>query len=192
MVALREHSPRFTPEEYFIWEEQQKCKYEYIDGEVYAMTGGSLNHSEIATNFCAILKTHLRGSGCRVLNSDAKVNIHQSNDYVYPDLSVTCDERDRSTTKFISYPCLVVEVLSPSTEAYDRGNKFKLYRQSSSLREYILISTDEIAIDLYRKNDRGEWQIINYVAGESIELQSVNLTFEVDQVFEDITFNDDE
>lgn len=192
MIAARENSAQFTPEEYFTWEEQQEYKHEYIDGEVYAMTGGSINHSEIATNFCFLLKTHLRGGGCRVLNSDARINIQESNHYVYPDVSVTCDERDRTTTKFISHPCLIVEVLSPSTEAYDRGNKFKLYRLSSSLQDYVLVNSNEMSIDLYRKNDLGEWQIINYVAGDSIDLQSVNLTFDIEQVFEGISFTDGE
>ena len=114
MLAAREHFPRFTPEEYFAWEERQEVKHEYIGGEVYAMTGGTINHSEIAMSFGSLLKTHLRGGGCRVLTSDARVNIQESNDYVYPDVSVTCDDFDRTTTQYISHPCLIVEVLSPT------------------------------------------------------------------------------
>ena len=128
MIAARESFPRFTPEEYFEWEELQEIRHEYFDGEVYAMTGGTLNHSEIAVNFGSLLKAHLRGGRCRLLNGDARVNIYNSNKYVYPDLSVTCNEQDRHKTKFISHPCLVAEVLSPDTEAYDRGDKFALYR----------------------------------------------------------------
>jgi Uma2 family endonuclease len=138
VIAVRDNSPRFTPAEYFAWEEQQLERHEYINGEVYAMSGGTINHSDIAGNFLSLLKAHLRGSGCKALNSDARVNILESSHYVYPDLSVTCDERDKSTTQYITYPCLVVEVLSSSTEAYDsstktlcdRGNKFKLYRRN--------------------------------------------------------------
>jgi Uma2 family endonuclease len=118
MIAVIEHPPRFTPEEYFAWEEKQPVRHEYINGEVYAMSGGTINHSEIALNFGSLLKNYLRGSGCRTLNSDARVNTVASSNYVYPDVSVTCDERDKNTPQYIT-PCLIVEVLSSSTEAYD-------------------------------------------------------------------------
>ena len=192
MIAVRESFPRFTPEEYFEWEEQQEIRHEYFDGEVYAMTGGTLNHSEIAINFISLLKAHLRGGKCRLLNGDARVNIYNSNKYVYPDLSVTCNERDRNNTKFISHPCLVAEVLSPNTEAYDRGDKFALYRLEPSLQDYVLVSANKIAIDIYTKDERGKWDIINYRSGELVELASINLTFSIEQVYEDIIFNADE
>jgi Uma2 family endonuclease len=192
MVTAQEHFPRFTPEEYFAWEEQQLHRHEYIDGEVYAMSGGSINHSNIAMNFGTMLKNHLKGSGCKTLNSDARVNIFESNNYIYPDLSVTCDERDKTTPQYINYPCLIVEVLSPSTEAYDRGNKFKLYRRNPCLRDYVLVDSNKMAIDLYRKDDSGNWYILNYEVGDSIDLQSINLTFSIEQVYEDIEFIVDE
>jgi Uma2 family endonuclease len=188
MIAVREKFPRFTPEEYFAWEEQQELRHEYIDGEVYAMTGGTLNHSEIAMNFGFLLKTHLRKGGCRVLNSDARVNIHNSNDYVYPDLSVTCHEEDRNNTNFINHPCLIIEILSPTTEAYDRGDKFTMYRRSPSLQDYVLVNADKIAIDIYQKDERGKWEILNYRLGDSIKLESIDLTFPIDQVYEEIVF----
>jgi Uma2 family endonuclease len=188
MVAAREYSPQFTPDEYFAWEEQQEFKHEYIDGEVYAMSGGTTNHSEIASNFNFLLKAHLRGGNCRVLNSDARVSIQASNNYVYPDVSVTCDERDRNNAQFISNPCLIVEVLSSSTEGYDRGKKFEMYRRSNSLREYVLVSTERVEIDLFRKDDRGEWKFISYAPGDMVELESINLTFPIEQLFEGIVF----
>jgi Uma2 family endonuclease len=188
MVAARENFPRFTPEEYFAWEEQQLERHEYINGEVYAMSGGTVNHSDIAGNLLILLKTHLRGSGCKTLNSDVRVNIVESTNYVYPDISVTCNERDKSTTQYITYPCLIVEVLSPSTEAYDRGNKFRMYRQNPSLQEYVLVDADAVAIELFRKNDGDNWQIINYQLGDLVELKSVNLTFPIEDVYEGIVF----
>ena len=188
MIAAREHFPRFTPEEYFDWEEQQLERHEYIDGEVYAMSGGTQNHSDIALNFGSLLKNHMRGSGCKTFNSDLRIKIFESNKYVYPDLSVTCDNRDKSTPQYITHPCLIVEVLSPSTEAYDRGDKFRMYRRNPSLRDYVLVHTDKIAIDLYRKDEAGNWNIINYEAGEAIELRSINLTYSIEQVYEDIEF----
>jgi Uma2 family endonuclease len=189
MIATKENFPRFTPEEYFAWEEQQQCRHEYIDGEIYAMTGGTLNHSEIAMNFGFLLKAHLRGGGCRVLNSDARVNILRSTDYVYPDISVTCDERDKTTSQYITYPCLIVEVLSPSTEAYDRGNKFRMYRRNLSLRDYVLVDTKEMAVEIYHQEEDNKWDILNYNAGDLVELKSVDLMVSIEQIYEDIVFD---
>lgn len=121
MIAAKENSPHLTPEEYFAWEEQQLEKYEYIDGEVYAMGGGTVNHGRIAIRFTAMLDAHLENSSCIIGNSDIKVNIVDTQNYTYPDASVTCDERDKATTQYITYPCLIIEVLSDSTEAYDPG-----------------------------------------------------------------------
>jgi Uma2 family endonuclease len=196
MVALTDNFPKFTPEEYFAWEEQQLERHEYMDGEVYAMSGGTIDHGSIALNFGSLLKIHLRGRGCKTLNSDCRVSIVGSNKYVYPDISVTCDDRDKTTTQYITYPCLIIEVLSPSTEAYDRGNKFKMYRQNPSLQEYVLVSTDAVEIELFRKSDGDNWKIINYQAGDIVELKSVNLTvplakplsMRIEQIYEDISF----
>ncbi len=188
MVAVKDNSPRFTPEEYFAWEEQQLEKHELIDGEVYAMTGGTVNHSQIAVKFISLLDNHLSGSGCKTLNSDCRVNIVESNNYTYPDLSVTCDDRDKTTTKYITYPCLIVEVLSDSTEAYDRGGKFRMYRQNPILQDYVLVSSEKIEIDLYHKTESGSWEIINYQAGDTIDLKSINLTFPIERIYEGIEF----
>lgn len=122
-----------------------------------------------------------------VLNSDARVEVQRSMQYVYPDVSVTCDRQDLSNTNFISHPCLIVEVLSPSTEAYDRGGKFKLYRRSSSLQDYVLVSADKIELDLYRKSGE-KWEILNYFAGDLVELESINFTFPIEQLYQGIKF----
>lgn len=190
MIAVREEFPKLTPEEYFTWSEQQQLRYEYINGEVCAMTGGTVNHSEIAIKFAIVIGTHLRGRGCRVLGSDARVNIHESDDYVYPDLTVTCDQRDRNSTKFVSYPCLIAEVLSPTTEAYDRGDKFFMYRRFPSLRDYVLVRTDQVAIDVFNKDDQGKWDIINYRSGDVVELKSIDLNFLIEEIFEGLIFEE--
>jgi Uma2 family endonuclease len=188
MIAAKEQFPRLTPEEYFAWEEQQEEKHEYFDGEVYAMSGGTLNHSRIAVNMTTLLDNHLADGGCQVLNSDARIKIQRSEKYVYPDVSVTCDDLDRDTTQYITHPCLIVEVLSPSTEAYDRGKKFKLYRQSPSLVDYVLVNADEIEIDVFRKNERGRWEEISYGAGDLVELESIDFKFQIDRVYRGIKF----
>jgi Uma2 family endonuclease len=188
MVAAREQLPKLTPEEYFAWEEQQEVKHEYFDGELFAMSGGVPNHSLIAVNLTILIGNHLDNSGCQVFNSDARIKVENANKFVYPDLNVSCDERDRGAEQFISYPCLIIEVLSPSTEAYDRGNKFELYRRSSTLREYVLVSVDKIAIDLYRKDDLNRWQAIYYREGDTVELESIDLTFPIERIYRQIEF----
>lgn len=153
------------------------------------MSGGTVNHSRIALKFGALLDNHLSGGACQTANSDCRVNIVESNDYTYPDISVTCDDRDKTTTKYITYPCLIIEVLSNSTEAYDRGGKFRMYRQNPILQDYVLVSSEKIEIDLYRKTESGSWEIINYQAGDTIELKSVNLTFPIERIYEGISLN---
>jgi Uma2 family endonuclease len=190
MIAVKDRFLKLTPEEYFIWEEQQLLRHEYLNGEVYAMSGGTQNHGRIASNIIFILKGHLRGGGCQVGNSDCRVNIFETKDYVYPDVSVTCDERDRTAIQAIQYPCLIVEVLSPSTANYDRGDKFRMYRRNPSLQDYVLVDAEKIAIDLYRKNDRGNWEIFNYQSGDNINLQSISLSFPIESVYEDIIFEE--
>jgi Uma2 family endonuclease len=183
MIAAKENPPQLTPEEYFAWEEKQLEKHEYIDGQVYAMSGGSKNHSLISVRFITLFSNHLEGGGCETGNSDLRVNIVETTNYTYPDVSVTCDERDKTTTQYITYPCLIVEVLSKSTEAYDRGGKFRMYRNNPVLQDYLLVSSTSIEMDLYHKNDAGEWLIINYKEGDTIELKSINLNFAIEQVY---------
>jgi Uma2 family endonuclease len=189
MIAVSGNLPKLTPAEYFAWEEQQLCRHEYINGEVHAMSGGTQNHSRIALKFAALLDGHLADSSCRVFNSDCRVNIVATDDYTYPDVSVSCDRHDTTTVQYITYPCLIVEVLSDSTEAYDRGNKFFRYRQNPQLRDYVLVSSQEIAIDLYRKGDDDRWEIINYRTGDLVELRSVSLNFPIEQVYRGIDFS---
>ena len=190
MIAVKDKFPKLTPEEYFVWEEKQLLRHEYLNGEIYAMGGGTQNHGRIASNIIFIVKGHLRGGGCQVGNSDCRVNILETNDYVYPDVSVTCEDSDRTATQAIQYPCLIVEVLSPSTANYDRGDKFRLYRRNPRLQDYVLVDAEKIAIDLYRKNDRGNWEIFNYQSGDNIELRSINLSFPIESVYEDIVFEE--
>ena len=188
MIAAREQERYFTPEEYFAWEEQQLEKHELIDGRVYAMTGGTRNHSDIAGNFLLRIKPHLRGSGCKTYNSDCRVNILNTRNYTYPDLSVTCDRRDNSSPQYITYPCLIVEVLWDSTEAYDRGKKFEKYRRNPNLIDYVLVSSDEMAIDIYHRNDAGDWLILSYRSGDRVELKSIGLSLAIEQFYEEIVF----
>ncbi len=185
MIAVPQ-KPRMTLKEYFEWEVQQDCKYEYVNGEVYAMTGGTIPHSAIAVNLAAALRPHVRGRSCQVLSSDAKVAISESGPSFYPDVHVTCDPRDRGAIDAIRYPCIIVEVLSPSTESYDRGAKFAQYRQIESLREYVLISSDRINVEIFRLNERNKWELTPYAAGETVQLTSIDFECPIELLYEDV------
>lgn len=176
-----------TPQEYLEWEERQEIKYEYVNGEVFAATENNIPHNRIAVNLATAFKNHFRGTGCKVLMADAKVCVSEGS-FHYPDVVVTCDERDRQAIKFIQYPCLIVEVLSPGTEAYDRGGKFNHYRRIETLREYVLIDAQKVSVECFRLNDRGIWELHPYEEGD-VHLTSVNFRFPMSLVYEDVQFS---
>jgi Uma2 family endonuclease len=188
------NSQFMTPDEYLIWEAEQPIKHEYIDGEVYAMAGGTLPHNDIAVNLTSALRGALRGTGCKVRMSDAKVRISEKGPYFYPDLVVSCDQRDRVATDAICYPTLIVEVLSPSTAGYDRGDKFKFYRRFSTLQEYVLIDAEKVGVDCYRKDSLGKWVLTAYpedaadVENPVLELASIDFSCPLSLVYEEVEF----
>jgi len=197
---IAQHQPQLmTPQEYFDWEEQQPIKYEYINGEVFAMTGGILPHNSIAINLTSGLKNHLRGKGCKVFMADAKVGVSKNGPFHYPDLMVTCDIRDQTARQVIYHPCLIVEVLSPGTEGFDRGKKFRHYRQIETLKEYILIEADRMNVECYRFNEKGKWELTAYSVEESItnptelevQLTSVDFCLPISLLYEDVVFPED-
>ncbi|GGA24128.1 Uma2 family endonuclease [Okeania sp. KiyG1] len=185
--------PHLTPQEYLEWEVQQPLRYEYFNGEAFAMAGGTLPHADIALNLASLLREPLRGR-CKVRNSDAKVGITDEGPFTYPDLSISCDERDRTARQFIRYPCVIIEVLSPSTEAYDspsetlrdRGGKFALYRRLSTLQEYVLVSSETKTVEIFRRDAVGEWRFIPYSEGDTIELMSLGITLSLNAIYEDV------
>jgi Uma2 family endonuclease len=183
-----------TVMEYLAWEAEQPLRHEYINGEVYAMTGGSLPHNDIAVNLTSALRNTLRGTGCKVRMADAKVRISERGPYFYPDLVVSCDERDRQATDAIAYPKLIVEVLSPSTAGFDRGDKFKFYRRLTTLQEYVLIDAEKVGVDCYRKTSAGKWELTAYPEGvedgENPTLELVSLDFQcpLALVYEEVIF----
>ncbi|MGK7878832.1 MAG: Uma2 family endonuclease [Crocosphaera sp.] len=190
MVAAKEHS-YMTPEEYLEWEEKQPLKYEYMDGEVYAMTGGTIPHNTIALNLASILKNYLRNKGCKIQINDVKVQVSEQGPYHYPDVVVSCDERDKKAFKFLQYPCLIIEVLSPSTEAFDRGKKFRNYRQIKTLKEYVLISADQKLIECFRINDQQVWELHSFSQNEQLKLDSLDFNCPVELIYEDVMLTDE-
>lgn len=181
-----------SPEEYLAGEEISPIKHEYIRGEVYAIAGANDAHVTISLNVASALKNDLRGSGCRVFIADMKASIEKANIFYYPDVMVTCDERDRATPTFKQYPCLIVEVLSKSTEAFDRGDKFADYQQIENLQEYVLINQKRQRVECFRRNAEGLWVLYTYTPGSEVHLASVNFHVSIDALYEDVTFTDSE
>ncbi len=189
MIALSESSP-LTPEEYLELEQKQDIKHEYIDGEIYAMAGASDVHVTIAGNIFALLRNHVRGSNCRVYISDMKVRLETLNRFYYPDVLVTCDSKDQETNTYKCYPKLIIEVLSDSTEAFDRGDKFIDYQSLDSLEEYVLINTKQQRIECFRKNEQALWVLEVYHAQcETFMLKSINFQVNLTEIYEDVSFS---
>ncbi len=162
------------------WRELERTshdvKHEYIDGRIHAMSGGTRNHSRVSLNACFALENALASTGkrCYVYNSDAAIRI-SSKRYTYPDASVTCDERDSATDeREVNFPRVIVEVLSESTEAYDRGKKFGYYQACPHIQEYVLVDTEYQTIEIFRRTSH-VWTYQVYTPHEDVELTSIGI-----------------
>jgi Uma2 family endonuclease len=178
---------RISPEEYLVRERAAEYKSEYVDGEIRAVTGASPNHGRIVLNVGAALHAQLRGGRCEAFTNDLRVKVPGTDDYLYPDVVVVCgkvemeDEHDDSLLN----PTVVVEVLSPSTETYDRTKKWEKYRRISSLREYLLLAQDRPRVERYTRQGGGLW-LFGETAGtdEVLRLDSIGCTLALKDVYE--------
>ena len=176
-----------SPEEYLEGERVSPIKHEYRRGHVYAMTGAKNPHTIISSNLVRLLGNHLLNTPCLVLTSDIKVRLEEANCYYYPDVAVTCDERDISSMEdFILYPPLIIEVLSPSTASFERGDKFVDYQTASSLQEYVLITQSEIRIECFRLNESGNWVSQTYGQGDTVEFVSANFSCTTSEIYQKV------
>ena len=183
--------PRFAnAEDYLAWEELQPGKNEYVGGEVYAMVGARLTHNTVALNAYMWLRHALKGSPCRTFALDTKLQIAASGEHLYPDVMVTCDARDSEggEDRFIRYPWLVVEVLSDSTAAYDRGLKFELYRGLDTLSHYLVVEQDRPHADLFFKTATGQWVLQPVSQGEAMQIDRLGQPWPVVSLFDDVPF----
>lgn len=180
----------FSPEEYLSLERENTVQHEYRHGLVYAMAGGSDDHDELSLNLIELLRQQVRDRGCSVRSGNVKVNYADAFFY-YPDAFVTCDPRDLNDRYVKRYPKLIAEVLSPSTEQFDRGAKFEDYRQLESLEEYVLIAQEEMQVECRRrvKDERGErWETVVYGAGDRVMLQSVELEVAIEELYRGVSW----
>jgi len=186
-MPLAKETAHLSPEEYLEWEKGNDTKHEYVNGEVFALAGVKDAHVSLCVSLVSQLYAHLRGGPCRVYMADMKVSVETANTFYYPDIMVTCDQRDRETDYYKRFPALIVEVLSDSTAAYDRGGKFSAYRKLESLREYVLIDTFSMSVDCFRLDESTRhWVLYPFAAGETVELASVGFSVPIEALYENV------
>jgi len=179
---------RLSPEEYLAVERAAEERHEYADGEIYAMSGGTYEHSKIAGNIIRDLGIALLGRGCAVLTSDMRIHIAATNRYLYPDAAVVCGQplfQDNKRDTLLN-PKLCVEVLSDSSEAYDRGDKFAQYRTIVSFRTYVLASQKEARIEVFSRQPDDSWVLRVHGPGERAALADVDAFLEVDRIYHEV------
>jgi Uma2 family endonuclease len=177
-----------SEQDYLEFERSSPERHEYADGEIFAMSGGTIEHSTVAANIIRDLGNALIGRGCRVLTSDMRINIPEARRYVYPDGSVVCARPEFADEKrdTLVNPRVIIEVLSDSTEAYDRGDKFAQYRTVASIQEYVLASQKEPRIEVFSRQADGAWMLRSYGPGESAAISSIGCALDVDRVYRDV------
>ena len=179
---------RFDAEAYLDWEERQTEKHDYIAGEVFAMAGARREHVVVSLNLAAAFKQRLRGGPCQAYVADLKVRVVAVDAFFYPDVVVSCDARDHAASQFIEHPSLIVEVLSESTESFDRGQKFAAYRTLPSLREYVLVDLASRRVETFRRTAENGWLLHDYTT-ESVEcyFHALEVSIPLSEIFENLT-----
>ncbi len=162
--AIAYGKQKFTMEEYLTMERSSEQKHEYFNGDIFAMSGASERHNVIFSNLFGELAYKLKGNPCRPFGSDLRIHIPENTLYTYPDISIICRDivTDQKDDDNVIQPSILIEILSPSTKNYDRGTKFKLYRDIPSLKEYILIDSEAISVEIFRLHENGHWQLDEY------------------------------
>jgi Uma2 family endonuclease len=178
-----------TPEEYLEIERKAEFKSEYYAGEMFAMSGGTANHSFIGCNIIALLTTKLRGSSCRAANSDLRVGVARNGPFYYPDAMILCGEIKYLDNRqdVVTNPAVIFEVLSPSTATYDLGEKFIQYRRLDSLREYVVVHQDTRLVQRFERREEGQWLLTFYEGLEgAVALSSAPCVLPMAEIYEGI------
>ena len=192
MVAARPLKHKWTAAEYLAFEDASDTKHELIDGQIYGMSGASDNHIVIAMNTSTHLHPQVRQQGCFLYGSDLRVQIQSADLYTYSDLTVVCGQKEMSPASknaTLLNPTVIIEVLSPSTELYDRGAKFGHYRTLASLQHYVLIAQDHAQIEVYTRQAKGAWLFTEAVGLDAvIALEHIGCALALGEVYAQITF----
>ena len=178
---------KYSIEEYLQMEEASDEKHEYYQGDIFAMAGAKVPHNIISVNLIKLLGQKLKGKSCEPFNSDQRIYIPQNSLFTYPDISIICGEivtLNNDDWNIIN-PVVIIEVLSKATKNYDRGDKFKLYRDIATLKEYILIDSETISIEAFRINDGGHWELEEYKKADNILLiKCIQVSIPVTEIYE--------
>lgn len=186
MMTSKNHA-YFTPEEYLEIERISPIKHEYLNGQIVAMAGASKAHVIITGNLSALLLNHLRGTGCLSYATDMKVRLPDSRLFYYPDLAVTCDESDKNSEEdFILHPKLLIEVLSDSTEAFDRGDKFADYKAIAEFEEYLLVHQNQVLVERFQRRSNNLWVPTIHRTGDTIELTSIGFSCPIADLYDNL------
>ena len=185
-MALPHPAPRFDRQDYFAWETEQPVKHEYVAGEVFAQAGARQNHVVVAGNCFAALRQRLRGTPCRAYISDMQLEVAQADAVFYPDVMVSCHPEDLAAERVLHHPRVIVEVLSDSTAAYDRGGKFAAYRMLESLQEYVLIDPERRSLEIFRRLPSNDWLLATGDSARALVLAALEMEIGFDEVFEDV------
>jgi Uma2 family endonuclease len=177
---------RMTAHEFLVWDGTQTVRHEFLRGEVFAIAGAEERHINAAGNIYSYLRAHLKGTPCKAFNAEMKLQVELADCYFYPDVLVTCSAADVNDTLVKREASVVIEVLSPSTAAYDRGDKFTAYRLLPSLREYLLVDPRQRRCDLYRKGNDGLWVLHPFETGEGVTLASIDVHLNADVLWDDV------
>ena len=183
---MGEAAKRMTYAEYCAFERDASVKHEYLRGEVFAMTGGTLEHARIISRLNYLLNRELAERPCRVFSSDARIRVEATDLDTYPDVSVVCGEPQTAAESELALvnPTLIVEVLSDSTEAYDRGQKASHYRQIPALKAYLLVAQREHRLELQTRQADGTWSLLEVGAGEVLRIEALRVELSVDEVYQ--------
>jgi Uma2 family endonuclease len=182
--------PHFTANDYLQWESGQSEKHEYVAGEVFAMAGARREHVVVSLNIAAAFKQALRGSGCQTYIADMKLRVEAADAFFYPDVMVSCSAQDRRAGLYLSEPKLIVEVLSDSTAAFDRGGKFAAYRNLPSLQEYVIIDIESRRVECFRRTGENGWLLQDYIGEQICQFAAIGVTMTLAEVFEDVLVED--
>jgi Uma2 family endonuclease len=183
VVAFPHHHYSF--QDYLAVEEMGPVRHEFLNGAIFAMAGGTPEHAALSAAIVVLLGSHLRGQPCRPYSADLRLRILATGLATYADAAVVCGEpqRDPESPTHVTNPTLIVEVLSPSTEEYDRGEKREHYQQLTSLRDYVLVAQNRRRVEVFTRTAAGDWQHHVHVAGEAVSLPSIDCRFDVDELY---------
>lgn len=173
-------------DDFLTWENEQTTRNFFYRGEVFAMVGVRQDHAHVSGNVFAALKSALRGTPCRAFIADMKLRIDTADAVLYPDVMVGCDPRDRATPLYLSHPKLIVEVLSYSTTAFDRGDKFFACRRIDTLEEYALVDVAARRVESFRRNAEGLWVLHEFSGLQTVEFASVGVTIDSATLYENV------